>query len=290
MTSIATEFCTVVDRIEDGDHHWAVVMEQCDPSNPTDALLVLTAQAIRNAYGEQELKEIADEAFLLQLPEPADAVLSQFSLGDLLASFRGGLPNPEAEGNKPAQLSNYRSETAEILAREALSRVFNMITPPSLHAVKGNRNQPILGFDGWTLMALGCGNLALVLIQVKATDDKSRPPSEAAKLITECSKAPVDIEKLKGFVSACVIRCKGTPFDKILIKMLADLHRENSVKNIIVAPVIIRGVVEADHRDLSTLKSATEKFVGASTRGMSLSVGANLNDFGKMAMNMARQS
>ncbi|WP_409265509.1 hypothetical protein [Pseudomonas sp. KCJK8521] len=290
MTTGVSEFCTVVDLVEDGDHHWAVVMEKCDLSDATDKLLALAAQAIRDAYGEQEIREIAEEASFIQLPEPADTVLSQFNLGDLLASFREGLPNPDAEGNKPGPLSNYRSETAEILAREALARVFKMLTPPSLHATKGNRNQPILGFDGWTLMGLECGGLALVLIQVKATDDQKRPPGEAAKLITECSKAPVDLEKLKGFISACAIRCKGTHFGPVLVSMLAGLHQDKCVKDIIVAPVLIRGVVEADHDDLSTLKSASGSFVGARTRGISLSVGANLNEFGRAAMNMARQS
>lgn len=290
MTGAGAAFCTVVDRIQDGDHQWAVVVEQCDPTNTDDSLVLFTAQAIRDAYGEQEIQAMAEEVMLLQLPEPADVVTAHFSLDDLLASFREGLPDPDAEGKKPAPLSNYRSETAEILAREALKRVFNMATPPSLHATKGNRNQPILGFDGWTLMVLECGSLSLVLVQVKATDDQKRPPGEAEKLIAECSSAPLDIQKLKGFISACTIRCKGTDFAKTLMELLVELRQKNKLENIVVAPVIIRGLVSANHDDLASLKSAVANFGGARSRGMSISVGANLNDFGKIAMNKARQS
>lgn len=290
MAVSSTAFCAVVDRKEDGDHQWAVVAEQCDPTNANDPLVLFTAQAIRDAYGEQEIKAMAEEIMLLPLPEPADAVTANFCLDELLASFRDGLPDPKSEGNKPPQLSNYRSETAEILAREALKRVFNMATPPSLHATKGNRNQPILGFDGWTLMALECGNLSLVLVQVKATDDKNRPPGEAEKLINECSIASVDIQKLKGFISACIVRCKGTEFAKTLIEMLVELRKANKIENTVVAPVIIRGLVSANHDDLASLKTSTTKFGSSRARGMSISIGANLNDFGQIAMNKARES
>lgn len=291
MTSVGTNFCTVIDFKEDGEHQWAVVRESCDLSDLNDTLLAFTAQAIRNAYGEEELKAMAEDAVsLLELPTPADTVSSHFSLDDLLMAFRSSLPNPSAEGLKPAPLSNYRSETAEILAREALSHVFKMATPPSLHATKGNRNQPVLGFDGWSVMSLGNGALALVLIQVKATDDIKRPPGEAKKLIGECSKAPVEIERLKGFLSACAVRCKGTTFTAPLLSMLAQIQNDNSAKDLIVAPVIIRGMVTSHHDDLSSLVAAKSSFAGAKSRGLSLSIGADLNDFGRRAMNLARQS
>jgi hypothetical protein len=88
------------------------------------------------------------------VPEPSESVKGAFQLDNLIKALRSSLPNPDREGAKPEQLTNYRSETSEILARAALERVYNTATPPALHATKGNRNQPILGFDGWSVMRL----------------------------------------------------------------------------------------------------------------------------------------
>jgi hypothetical protein len=291
MNNPPSSFCAILDYRQDGNHHWAVVHENCDTSDGGDLLLSFIAQSIRSAYGEDEIKAMADELLSVQsFPEPADSVASQFSLDTLLEAFRGSLPNPTAEGNKPKQLSNYRSETAEILAREALSAVFKLATPPSLYATKGNRNQPILGLDGWSVMSLESGKLALVLIQVKATDDKTRPPRDAAALIKECSAAPLELERLKGFLSACAIRCKGTPYASSIIMMMTKIQLEKKVSDLVVAPVIIRGKVKAHHDDLSTLAAATGSFSGAHSRGLCLSIGSDLNEFGEKAMNMARQA
>ncbi|UIY40814.1 hypothetical protein [Methylobacterium radiotolerans] len=284
------KFCAVSQIQSDGSHSWAIATEACNLSNPDDALLVFAAQAIRDAYGEAELKALAEDAqTLMELPEPAEGVDVDFDLQNLLAGFREALPNPDNEGNKPPQLTNYRSETAEILAREALRFIFGIVAPPSLHATKGNRNQPILGFDGWSVMKLDDGDIALVLLQVKATDDKKRPPGEAATLIEECRKATVDLEKLKSYLSACIIRCKGTEFAWPLMVMLSKAQKTKEAGKLIVAPVIIRGQVEADHNDLHSLRNATHIFAPALARGVSLSIGAELGAFGAQAMKMARQ-
>ena len=270
------------------DHAWAVVVEACDLADLDDEFLKHAVEAIRSAYGEKEIRELAADAPLLAAPQPAEGV-ARFVTDHLVRALRSSLPNPESEGDKPAHLTNYRSETTELLAREALSEVFGMATPPALHATKGNRNQPILGFDGWSVMNYSSGELALVLMQVKGTDDAKRPPSQAEKLIVECSQVTSGVEKLKGFLTACLVRCKGTPFRDPLVEMLVELERTGKLANLVVAPVIIRGLVKADLGDLASLRKATGNFAHAKARGMSLSIGADLTAFGRAAMEKARQ-
>ncbi len=270
------------------DHQWAVVLEACDVDAFDDGMLRHTVQAIRAAYGEQEIRDLAENEPLLNVPDPAEGI-GGFETDHLIRAFRSSLPDPAAEGAKPVHLTNYRSETTEIVAREALSAVFGIATPPALHATKGNRNQPILGFDGWSVMNKATGELALVLVQVKGTDDEKRPPNEAAKLIVECEKVTTEIEKLKGFLVACVLRCKDTPYRSPLLKMIIELERTCKIADLVVAPVIIRGLVHAHLDDLSTLRAGANGFGHAKARGMTLSLGAELGKFGKAAMDAARQ-
>ncbi|SEK91074.1 hypothetical protein SAMN05216382_1092 [Sphingomonas palmae] len=270
------------------DHQWAVVLEACDIDALDDGMLRHAVDAIRAAYGEQEIRDLAQNEPLLNVPNPAEGI-GGFETDHLINAFRASLPDPGAEGAKPVHLTNYRSETTEIIAREALSAVFGMATPPALHATKGNRNQPILGFDGWSVMNKSTGELALVLIQVKGTDDDKRPPGEAAKLIVECGKVTTEIEKLKGFLMACVLRCKDTQYRSPLLEMVIELEKTGKVADLVVAPVIIRGLVDADLDDLSTLRAATSGFGHAKARGMTLSLGAELGKFGRTAMDAARQ-
>lgn len=275
----------------DGDHSWAVVLETCDLASSDDRLLLHTVAAIRSAYGEDELRAMAEDAAMLNVPAPAPGVEAGFKVENLIKALRTSLPDPDKEGKKPPQLTNYRSETSEIVAREALARVFEVATPPALHATKGNRNQPILGFDGWSVMRLPGGALALVLLQVKGTDDTKRPPGEAAKLIDECSLATADVDKLKGYLMACVVRCRGTEFALPLMMMVDELETSGKIAETVVAPVIIRGVIEAQADDLSSLRTAAgaASFAHAKARGVTLSLGANLNEFGRTAMKRARE-
>jgi len=131
LSIIAKKFFATCTIDRDGDHSWAVVIEQCNLSDPADALVAFTARAIRNAYGEPELRALGEEAAsLVIVPEPADSVTAKFGVvNNILAAFRSSLPNPDKEGKKPKHLTNYRSETAEIIAREALGEVFNLVTP-----------------------------------------------------------------------------------------------------------------------------------------------------------------
>ncbi len=274
----------------DGDHVWAVVQETCDLSDSADRLLMHAVAVIREAYGEDEIRGMVADAPLVEIPDPADGVAETFDLDLLLRAFRSGLPDPAGEGAKPGHLTNYRSETTELLARAALATVYGFETPPTLHATKGNRNQPILGFDGWTVMKAANNELALVLLQVKGTEDGSRPPSVAADLVTECGRAVSDFGKLKAFLSACLIRCKGTVYQTPLLKMLVELERDDKIANTVLAPVIVRGSLDSHIDDLSSLRGATLSFLHAKARGMTLSLGAELTAFGRAAMTRARQN
>jgi hypothetical protein len=273
-----------------GDHVWAVVKETCDLSHEADKFLLHAVSTIRDAYGEQELREMAENAPLITLPDPADGVAGTFVLDHLLSAFRASLPDPAAEGAKPAHLTNYRSETTELIARAALAAVYQFATPPALHATKGNRNQPILGFDGWSVMQMSDAAFALALIQVKGSEDKNRPPNIAAELVMECGQAVIAHEKLSGFLFACLLRCKGTEFEGALLKMIIELEETGRICNTILSPVIVRGVLEAHLDDLASLRGATSSFLHAKARGMTLSIGAGLTDFGRAAMNRARQN
>ncbi|WP_150129070.1 MULTISPECIES: hypothetical protein [Rhizobium] len=274
---------------DEGDHVWAVVQESCDLTDQNDRMLLHAVATIREAYGEQEIREMAENAPLVTVPEPADGVANTFSLDLLLSAFRSSLPDPAAEGGKPGQLTNYRSETTELLARAALATVYGFASPPTLHATKGNRNQPILGFDGWTVMQATDGELALVLLQVKGTEDAARPPNVAAELVAECGRAVTDFTKLKGFLMACLLRCKNTPFELPLMNLIVELERDDKIANTLLAPVIVRGKAGSHIDDLGSLRGATTSFLHARARGMTLSLGAELTAFGRAAMTRARQ-
>lgn len=272
------------------DHLWAVVQETCDLSDPNDGFLQHTVGEIRLAYGEQELRDIAENSGLFNLPAPADGVSGSFALDDLLATFRSSLPDPAVEGGKPAQLTNYRSETAELIARAALAAVYRMETPPTLHATKGNRNQPILGFDGWSIMRLDDGRSALVLIQVKGSEEDKRPPGIAKELVAECGQAMIANAKLSGFLCACLLRCQGTEFETPLLEMIIELQTTGKIASTFLAPVVVRGALDAHLEDLSSLRAATASFLHAKARGMTLSIGTDLTHFGRIAMTRARQN
>lgn len=269
-------------------HRWAVVKETCDVSNDDDALLVHAVEIIRKAYGEDEIRRIAEEA-AISLPEPAEGLAGSFDTEVIMAAFRKSIPDPDGEGRKPAQLANYRSETAELIARAALAKVYGFEIPPALHATKPNRVQPILGFDGWTVALTSPAGLSLVLIQVKGTDDLKRPPGEADKLVVECSKAVTDKAKLNDFLMACVVRCQGTEYAAMLLGMVSELETAGIIANTLLSPVIVRGKVEADLDDLQSLRDATISYMHAKARGMTLSLGAELNAFGRAAMERARR-
>src|SRR5690606_5588028 len=119
--------------------------------------------------------------------------------------FRSSLPNPQDEATKPKNLRTYRSETAEFFAREVLRMVSDVTTPPTLHACKGNALQPLLGYDGWGISGMAAGDPRLVLIQVKGSDEAKSPPAVVNELLEECSRIPLEHNKLCRALSACLL-------------------------------------------------------------------------------------
>jgi hypothetical protein len=57
---------------------------------------------------------------------------------------------------------------------------------------------------------------------------------------------------------------------------------------LIVAPVLVRGLVTAAFDDLSEVQDNVDAHLPASTFGLSVSVGADLNWFGQRVMERAR--
>lgn len=192
------------------DHQWAVVLEACDIDALDDGMLRHAVDAIRAAYGEQEIRDLAENEPLLNIPDPAEGI-GAFETDHLIKAFRSSLPDPAAEGAKPVHLTNYRSETTEIIAREALNAVFGMATPPALHATKGNRNQPILGFDGWSVMNKSTGELALSLFRSREQTTTSARLASRQSLLSNAGKSRPRSRNLRAFSwrASCAARIRN---------------------------------------------------------------------------------
>ncbi|WP_287496925.1 hypothetical protein [Pandoraea sp. CB10b_02] len=267
---------------EHAGHQWTVCINICDLHNVDDPTVAHMVAAVRDAYGEGEiLAELADI-------EADPAVARTFDVESILAGFRRGLPAPDAEAGKPANLRNYRSETSEFVARETLRIVFDVTTPPTLHATKGNALQPLLGYDGWGLLTDEDSPTALVLIQVKGSDDHASPPAVAEELAAECQRAATEIDKLAHALSACLLRVKGTPLAVHLLEMLEAVGRDE-LPAMVVAPVVVRGQVTAQMSDLQPLKALLSTQAHPVALGVSITIGAPLERLGYEVMSRARQ-
>lgn len=262
---------------EDGEHRWGLATCTCDPAEAADVVVKAVADAIRTDYGELDLlSELVVDP----------GVAKRFDVRAILAAFRMGLPDPDREGRKPEHLTNYRSETTEVLARIALAQAFDIRFPASPQAGKPNPNQPVLGFDGWGLMSLRDGRTALVLVQVKGTDAADRPPAEATKLATECARVPNEISAIARALSILAVRLSGADQEAVL-GMLDSIGRHEPLE-IGVAPTIVRGVTDANLEDLYPLRGKPSPFAPAVARGIVVSVGADLAQLGREAMKRAR--
>ncbi|WP_157232304.1 hypothetical protein [Hyalangium minutum] len=256
-------------------HRWAAVTCGCKP----DVTLEEDAAAmVRAAYGEQE--------FLAQLGQVDPSVAADFDLSSIMKAFGRGLPDPKAEGDKPRRLSNFRAETAEVLAKAALADVYAIDFPISEQAGKQNANQPVLGFDGCGFVTIG-NSTALVLVTVKGSDDANRPPAIAQELIKECTKAPKEPDKLCRTLTALLLRVKSAAVKASIIKML-ELLGKAVLPKIVVAPVLVRGKISAHLDDLGSVMNAVANFSPATTYGLVLGVGITLGDFGHSVMLKAR--
>jgi hypothetical protein len=69
--------------------------------------------------------------------------------------------------------------------------------------------------------------------------------------------------------------------------MLQSLGDEKPI-NLIVAPVVVRGHIEAKMTDLQPVRDVHPKFGSVVTMGMSVAIGAPLEPFGKTVMSKAR--
>lgn len=265
----------------DGAHGWALVQSACDLDAPEDALVTELATMVREAYGEHDIIQMAEP-----LKEPDPAVADTFDLA-LVRGFRKGLPDPAAEANKPPQLSNYRSETAELLARGALAAAHAIEFPTAPQRGKTNANQPILGFDGWGMLKMTEQRWALVLVQVKGTDDPLRPPKEAHKLAEECRRAHTKLDAVARALTVMAVQTKDLPINRVIVQMLATVG-EGIMPQLVVAPVVVRGEVAAQQADLNPVRTVIQGLPTVIGRGMVMSIGVDLTRFGQVVMHHAR--
>jgi hypothetical protein len=268
---------------EDGDHGWAVVQCSCDLTDENDELVTSMVGMVRDAYGENEIVAIAQ-----RYEDPDPAVARRFDVTAIMQAVRQSLPNPNDEGNKPAHLTNFRSETAEMVAKGVLASTHSVTFPTAPQRGKVNANQPILGFDGWGILGAQEANCALVLIQVKGTDDERRPPGEAMKLAEECKRVPRQPHKLSRVLAVMVTQLDESPLQQSLLCMLETIG-QNMLPPLVVAPVIVRGQTPPHRHDLEPVRAAASEFAPAIGRGVTVSISANLTDFGRMVMARARQ-
>jgi hypothetical protein len=276
-----------IQQIEcDGEHQWAVLSCSCNLTDANDLLILDTVVIVRKSYGEDAVVQDAQD---LMADEIAGGT---FDLTLLQIAARMGMPDPDAEGNKPKQLTNYRSQTAEMLAKGALAKAYNIQYPVAAQETIGNPNQPILGFDGWGVSKEDDDQYTLVLIQVKATDQNSQPLKEAIKLVNECRRVPNDRSKIARALTSMQRLLQSLDNEmlrKATLRMLEGLAREK-LPNMYISPAIIRGTTTSSIDDLEPIRAAVADFTPAISRGVSVSIGVALDEFGRIVMQRARNA
>lgn len=271
----------VVDAAEqDGEHRWTAASCPCNLTDDTDQLLVGTSTLVREAYGENEL---------LAAMENIDPDVAQlFDLEAIREGFRVGLPNPGLESDRPKSLRNSRSESAEMVARGALKEIYDVECPTHPQQGKPNANIPFPGFDGWGLMLEAQGH-SLVLIQVKASDQRTSPPDVAEELADECAAIPKELGKLSRAIAIMATTLKGTEYFGTLVSMLQRVGRAQ-LPSMRIAPVIIRGTFPGSLDDLAPVRARSAELSPAAAIGLVVTIGVDLLGFGERVMNMARAS
>ncbi len=265
----------------DGPHRWAVVQCSCNLEDENDALLCHTIAAVRDAYGENKVIELAAEL------EPDPTVAAKFDLAAIRRAIRRGLPDPEKEKKKPAHLTNYRSESCEMVAKGSLEEAYEVRFPAAPQQGKTNANQPILGFDHWGIVDGAHGD-SLALVQVKGTEDNTIPPGVAADLAAECCRIPRQTDEICRTLTVLAQALDGDPVQGAVIGMLEALGNEQPIE-ITIAPVIVRGGSTASQmEDLRPCRDVATQFAPACGRGVSVCIGANLTKFGQTVMERAR--
>lgn len=275
----------VLDKEEDRDHQWAVVRCSCDLENGDDPLVQHTVEFIREAYGEKRLRARLEANAAALEPDPL--VIKKFKVDSVLRAFRMGLPDPEKEANKPPQLTNYRSETTEFVARAALQAAYGISFPTHPQRGKTNQDQPVLGFDGWGIAESPDDRYSLVLIQVKGTESKSCPPPESAVLAEECKQVLQKLGTICRALSVMVLDLEVSSLSDALINLMEHIG-EGGTPVVLVAPVVVRGTSEACQGDFGPIREACHGLDPSVGWGVVVTVGAPLNDFGKTVMTRAR--
>lgn len=262
-------------------HFWAVLSAKVDIST-ADSIFAELVQSVRDVYGEKQLTETA-----IKLTNSEQGII--FDVAAIQRAIRKGQPNPEAEGKKPTQLTNYRSEAAEIVARHALANTHDIFFPVAAQIVKGNANQPVLGFDGWGLLKHEEDNYSLVLVQVKGSDEGVRPPSVSKELINECKTNSLSADAISRALVSLFALLQCPKLQTIVFKMLETIGNDKMIP-LIVAPVIVRGGITAHIDDLKTLIDSALEFNPAFSRGVTASIGVSLSQFGKVLFDEARKN
>lgn len=266
--------------IPDGDHLWTVMESPCLLTDNNDKLLTTTIDMVRDAYGETEI---------LALPElqPDRAVAANFNLTAIQKAVRAGLPDPDSEGDKPTQLTNYRSETCEMLAKGAIQRAYGVLFLTAPQRGKTNANMPVLGFDNWGVAKEGT-RWALVIVQVKGTHDPTSPPKVAEDLCDECIRAVSKTDEICRTLTTLAMNLGDGPVREAVLHMLEAMGNDR-LPLLYLVPAIIRGGNSSSVKtDFDTLRAASSAFRTAKARGLSLSVGVDLAAFGRLVMSRAR--
>jgi hypothetical protein len=263
---------------EENGHKFSVLRYECDLAVEGDAFFVHMIEMARNVYGEYLLGD---------LPDIDPSVSASFDLEAIRRAIRQGMPDPTEEQKKPANLRNYRSEAAELIARKALSDSYGFIYPAAAQVTKGNAAQPILGFDGWGLIELASDHWAFVLLQVKGSDENKSPPTIITQLSAECGMAPQETTKLARALTSILALVKDEQIKTIICRMLEKIGKNESLR-LIVAPVIVRGSVNASLSDIHCLGAAIQASATVCTHASSASIGVGLEAFGKVLFEKAR--
>jgi|GEM_PF-1976202 len=276
-----------IQQIEgDGEHRWAVISCSCNLLAANDLLILETVAFVRSSYGEDAVVQVAQDIM-------ADEIAGgTFSLDHLITAARMGMPDPGAEGDKPPQLTNYRSQAAEMVAKGALARAYSIQYPVAAQETTGNANQPILGFDGWGICEGSNGQYTLVLIQVKATDQKRQPLREALNLVEECKRVPKNPSAIVRALMSMQRLLQSQDNEKLnraVLRMLESLGKAQ-LPDMYISPAIIRGTTTSSIDDLQPIRRAAADYAPAITRGVSVSIGVDLADFGRIVMQQARNT
>jgi hypothetical protein len=274
---------TIVQHDRENGHEWVVASATCHMEDADDALLRSVVDLVRRSYGEEEI--LADAADLLG----TEIAEGTFQTEHLVAAIRAGLPDPTAEGNKPPHLTTYRSQTAEMVAKAALAVAYRFEYPAAPQEGAANPNQPILGFDGWGIARQENGAFVLVFVQVKGTDHENCPPPDAAALANECRRVPVNTSALCRAMSLLARLLRGDPLQQVILRVLEGLGR-GELPAMHVAPAIVRGATNGQIADIQPVRDAAEHFAPATARGVVVSIGVSLTDFGRVVMTRARQA